>query len=667
MADTSYKKILSVNKTRAGRELVSSSLELLRLSNTTSYELDDLPVQTPDVELKWTAKPRAISAALGHRLTSWTQQTLRSFRLLLFMALGPWKKKEEEPKIALYTGWVSVLTGLLVHVLPLSACIALIYLNATSFFLGTHVSTLAFQFLAKFLELLAQASLASAVFVYLRALYTDPQPVPFGALFAGLQITSISYLWSLEFAGVVASKDFKRTRKFLFLLFIPLSIVLAVGIGPSLAIALTPTLGTIHNGWTEVWLNATEEQLFPSYLEPTVLVYDPSISSGFVIYWNTDATGLLQWTNFEPSLDGNFTTISHQPAVTVNCTSAGWMDPTTVYIINADDRYVLQSKYLRSLNDTIGSNRTTNSFQWVFIDRNNSVVEWPSQSVPSVWVVIHNAGGNTGGFLGPFALCAIYAGYAHVDNTILFTTSTWYMRQKLVSSETQGPSGSNIAISAIALNQTLPKLSTLVDQGLPEVDTLTFLATSLAASMAQWPKQILEYPDDDTQWPTPGIIIASTQNQVSSVNNSFQWLGSSAEDHVFYPGSEYADAEGKYRLRMDVSSHGYSYQINQTSKVIAISVLVAYCVYIVTFNILMLTLNRVHSNAWDSISELTALAIMSRPDDKLRNTSAGIETVALFKLPMNIRANENNHLEIVFEDGSESSSSGIVEKNKKYN
>lgn len=133
-------------------------------------------------------------AALVHSLATWTQQTLRSFRLLLLMAVGPWKKKEEQPKIALYTGWVSVLTGLLVHILPLVACVALIYLNVTSYFLSSHVSTLAFQFFAKFLELLAQASLGSAVFVYLRALYTGPDSVPFGALFAGLQISSVSYL-----------------------------------------------------------------------------------------------------------------------------------------------------------------------------------------------------------------------------------------------------------------------------------------------------------------------------------------------------------------------------------------------------------------------------------------------------------------------------------------
>lgn len=86
------------------------------------------------------------------------------------MAVAPWSEKDEHPKIAMYTHWVSVLTGLLVHVMPLAASIALIYLNIASYRVVNHVSTLTFQFLAKFLELLAQASLGSAVFAYLRFL-----------------------------------------------------------------------------------------------------------------------------------------------------------------------------------------------------------------------------------------------------------------------------------------------------------------------------------------------------------------------------------------------------------------------------------------------------------------------------------------------------------------
>lgn len=523
-----------------------------------------------------------MSTVLGHKLATWTQQTLRSFRLLIIMAVGPWKQKKEQSKIALYTGWVPVLTGLLVHILPLAACIALIYLNLASYYVGSHVSTLTFQFLAKFLELLAQASLGRAVFVYLRALYTGSESVPFGALFAGLQITSVSYLWSLEFAGVVTSKNFKRTRKFVFLLVIPLSIALGVGIGPSFAIALTPTLGNFYDGWGEGWIDATEEQLFPSHLNSTDPVYNFSnncstgdcarhgwenaitiahaaqqstgsyqgslflmqdalpyreircnASSGYyflsatvtvpskVIAWSL--VRLVQQAYRETYLSWaaevhNFTTSSRQPAGTVYCTPGQWLNSTTIYGPSSGDFDTEHRHFLQS--ESLRSLNDTESLDWVFIDRS-------SQLDPSVWVFLRFPPGNSAAYLGPFRPFGLRA--------------------------------------------------------------------------------------------------------------------------------------------IDVSSYGYGYQIDQTTKIIAISVLAAYCLYILIFVVLVLTLNRVHSNAWDSIGELTALAIMSRPDDKLRNTSAGIETVALFELPMNIRANDNNHLEILFEDDGENPSSGVVEKNKKYN
>ncbi|KAG9606022.1 hypothetical protein KCU77_g532, partial [Aureobasidium melanogenum] len=740
MAVTSYKKLLTVNETKSGQELVSSSLELLRLSNTTSYDLNNVSARVPNVEPKWTAKYRAISATLGHGLSAWTQQTLRSFRLLLLLAVGPWKKKEEQPKIALNTEWVSVLTGLLIHVLPLTACITLIDLNATSYYLSKHVSTLAFQFLAKFIELLAQASLGSAVFVYLRALYTGPDSVPFGALFAGLQITSVSYLWSLEFAGAITSKSFKRTRRLVFLSLIPLSVVLAVGIGPSIAIALTPTLGDFYNGWAEVWINATEEQIFPSNIDPNVLVYNissncatgdcarygwetamtiaqssqqstvalttqqgslaltqdalpnreirwntsiglsgsdswsglPSLSATVtipskVIAWSLNQLAQLSYfMKLWPAGDQTFTTTSRQPIVTASCAEAHWLNSTTVYTTfsNDSDQYILQSPDLRNLTQS-------EFFDWVFLDHDELVIQGSSQLKPTVWVLSHYPLASLAE--ADTALCAISAGYARVQTSVSYTKETFEVGNKLISSETNNVSASTVPVPAIWLNRTLPTLGTLLDNGLLQVDMATFLAASLAISMAQWPKQILEYPNDSpssvgsSSLADPGIIIGRPRsNQSDWPNPSVRWLGSSTEDHILFPGSEYAEEQHKYRLRMDVSSYGYGYHIDQPTKIIAICVLAMYCLYILVFIVFTLTLNRVHSSAWDSIGELTALAIMSRPDEKLRNTSAGVETVALFKLPMNIRANDKNHLEILFGDDEDGSRSGVVEKDKKY-
>ncbi|KAG9515626.1 hypothetical protein KCU93_g9439, partial [Aureobasidium melanogenum] len=669
------------------------------------------------------------------------------------MAVGSWKKKEEYPKVALYTGWVSVLTGLLVHVLPLAACVTLIYLNLSSYLVGAHVSSLTFQFLAKFLELLAQASLGSAVFVYLRALYTGSESVPFGALFAGLQITSVSYLWSLEFAGVVTSKNFKQARKFVFSLLIPLSVVLAVAIGPSIAIALTPTLGDFNDGWAVAWINATEEQIFPSNIDldvfagygcdtgncskygcstgdcvdygwETALTVAQSSLASTVMYntqqgslamtpddsldllhreirWNTSdglsdvsfktdlfslsATAtipseIVAWSlnhlakqsysiKLWPTGDQNFTTKSRQPIVTASCGQAEWLDSITLHTTfkNNSDQYILQSDSFRNL--TIYP-YAGGHFGWVFLDHDQLIHQGPSKLNPSVWVLSRYWSGDvTTNFDEGYAawgLCAIQVGYSNVRTTVTSSRNTFLVGNKLISSQTDNVSASSIPIPARWLNRTLPTLDTLVENGLGDLDMATFLATSLAISMAEWPVLVLALPEEPDAYPDEIIVGNPTVNDSGYINPSLQWRGPSKADHVFYPGSEYVDTKDKYRLRMDVSTHGYGYHINQTSKVISISVLAAYCLYVLIFLVLMLTFNRVHSNAWDSIGELTALAIMSRPDYRLRNTSAGVETVALYKLPMNIRANDNNHLEIVFGDDEGSPRSGVVEKDKEY-
>ncbi|KAF2136751.1 uncharacterized protein K452DRAFT_211705, partial [Aplosporella prunicola CBS 121167] len=85
-----------------------------------------------------------------------------------------------------------------------------------------------------------QASISNAFLVYLRHGLIGDGPLPFGALFAGLQITSVSYLWSLEFLGSVTSKHIRVPRKLLFVLLVTFNILLAAGVGPSIAIALIP-------------------------------------------------------------------------------------------------------------------------------------------------------------------------------------------------------------------------------------------------------------------------------------------------------------------------------------------------------------------------------------------------------------------------------------------
>ncbi|KAL8834805.1 MAG: hypothetical protein Q9170_003601 [Blastenia crenularia] len=61
----------------------------------------------------------------------------------------------------------------------------------------------------------------------------------------------------------------------------------------------------------------------------------------------------------------------------------------------------------------------------------------------------------------------------------------------------------------------------------------------------------------------------------------------------------------------------------------------------------------ISSNSWDTIAELTALAINSTPTAALRNTCAAISELQIFKLPVLILVSkdvegEGEHLELVF-------------------
>ena len=90
--------------------------------------------------------------------------------------------------------------------------------------------------------------------------------LPFGALFSGLQISQVGYLWSMEFWGTVCSEQLPIRRRLGIISIISIAIVLAATIGPSSAILLLPRLGYWPAGATDIWLNATFQDLWPDRL-----------------------------------------------------------------------------------------------------------------------------------------------------------------------------------------------------------------------------------------------------------------------------------------------------------------------------------------------------------------------------------------------------------------
>ena len=80
----------------------------------------------------------------------------------------------------------------------------------------------------------------------------------------------------------------------------------------------------------------------------------------------------------------------------------------------------------------------------------------------------------------------------------------------------------------------------------------------------------------------------------------------------------------------------------------------------------------ISSTAWDSIAEVTALAMNSTPTAALRITCAGISELHVFKTPVRILAQQDEygdgeHLELVFGGGREKDGGGrTIRANERY-
>ncbi|KAF2502320.1 hypothetical protein BU16DRAFT_576349 [Lophium mytilinum] len=114
---------------------------------------------------------------------------------------------------------------------------------------------------------------------------------------------------------------------------------------------------------------------------------------------------------------------------------------------------------------------------------------------------------------------------------------------------------------------------------------------------------------------------------------------------------------------VDMSWSGMGYAAQSAPVIIAMCILFIYCVFVLSF-ILYSIWSGVSSNSWDSISEITALALNSKSPNG--HTSAGIETIGIFREPVAILANKDESLEIVFEDKRTLGEYAKIERNKKY-
>lgn len=115
----------------------------------------------------------------------------------------------------------------------------------------------------------------------------------------------------------------------------------------------------------------------------------------------------------------------------------------------------------------------------------------------------------------------------------------------------------------------------------------------------------------------------------------------------------------KFTVQVDIN--GYAYNSKGSTMILSIVVLCCYCVMAIVHSVFWL-LQRRASTAWDTVSEVTALAMQSQPTTVLENTCVGISTTHVFSnLVRVVKTGERNHLELDFGDGDESERQRLVE------
>ena len=131
-------------------------------------------------------------------------------------------------------------------------------------------------------------------------------------------------------------------------------------------------------------------------------------------------------------------------------------------------------------------------------------------------------------------------------------------------------------------------------------------------------------------------------------------------------------AQDWVKLHVSSAFEGFSYNTRGTTPKIAICILLAYCV-VAFAHVLYAGITGVSSTCWDSIGEVTALAVNSQPTILLQNICASIASLNMFKLPVRVLAIRDNeqgdgkHLELVFGDmGEKTTQHTTIKANRVY-
>ncbi|KAI9889134.1 MAG: hypothetical protein M1814_005796 [Vezdaea aestivalis] len=207
----------------------------------------------------------------------------------------------------------------------------------------------------------------------------------------------------------------------------------------------------------------------------------------------------------------------------------------------------------------------------------------------------------------------------------------------------------------------IPEWASGVDFVLPESDNRTVIQ-SLLWSAGAWGAETIEATNITNK--VEAILSLMVTDGMSKNYNNIGIQGSLKDDwksqilpvngKVYGHGGEIFDLDGApcaecSRLQMIVSVIGYGYGLS--SAVLFSTCILAVYVFIVSVHVIRSTFTQLSSTAFESVTELVAIAAKSAPPTTLENTGAGISTLETMKTQVRLSAS-NGHVELIFGDGA---------------
>ncbi|KAH8693338.1 hypothetical protein GQ44DRAFT_765280 [Phaeosphaeriaceae sp. PMI808] len=656
----------------------------------TTLELERLGSSVPERELSPTSDNRrpdhsttSLATTNFTRDASQPYRGFRSYLQQLFKALGlsagfnllakkcGWPVTEKK-KVVMKKSKFKATLRCVIHLVPVSAAIALLVLNGSNHYIGGELTgtngqdtqkLAALLFAAKLHALFMLASLSAIVITYIRKELVFGNGVPFGIVFSANQFKDLTFLWSPELWGTVYHEWEKKQKKWFIICLLVVCSIAGLTVGPSTGILMRPRLDEWPAGGTTFWINATETLLNPERIEATAGLNHCSLENGdmscpaggwqvfneqYFPYWKSlGGMGAIPQSLFMPGRSSLRQFVLRTRNVHDFRLSLLWANAFTLASVSpsivADALVDLERLWINAAaNADIGNFKyrrdasfTTNALQPLVLTRCYST---DYASVPK-----SNAGPAT------YHACGIDSRYAKVtlktsrsSITHVFSAPSGYD-----DVGTFNPAYRPIKLSANWARYLNPIIST-------SNQTNDTVFSSLAATAGLWTSK----PSTNPEWfpiIVENILAMLLANAIGRTNFDRTMVGTlagldnpsnpwslgkwvyqilSRNGRLGYGGNAFDISEddevNATRFVLKAQILGYAFSTKGKTQIAAMIALSLY-VLLVLFHIGYSATTGWYSSSWGSPSELTALAMNSAYTSKLENTGGGIESIDVFK------------------------------------